>query len=865
MLKRFFRGSNAPFCAVVATRCWNSSSSAAPAAAAVEEAATPAAVLPSREGGEASVLTPIMELSLTATRQQKSAMSDPKIKRYSEVALSLIALAFEQYKEKSTVPSTLSPKRLQQLAELQKGGYSFDGSSESSTLPYHRLVNLLSAYIRYECEIESQKTARQVGARLRGVHLEEACAKYRLSPLEMQYVLHVLSDAVEGRTLPLVVGSRLLRRRWPESLLDATGSAYHRFVSKSIFAWIAEDLQKDSISATDARAILNNSAFALKNGASMLVGKLAMVAIRDIEEQQNAETLISLMWSVSSSGVHAPDAFWRRVFLRLVELNRSQSGISVGESETVDSFVGGRSSHPDEGGNLKEGEASPATQRARAKRSHQTHVFSGLTTRQIFRTLGVLKSERWSGAAGEMHELADQALKNIMFEAEALVLSEGEEKTAISKRVVVERLRSIADLSIPDFLSLLTIAGDLGVPFHISALRVSDVLFVPLVRYLDQKQLLAMLLVIRQTRCYSPPLINCMAKQIEQRGTSAPYALPLSKALLRATCREKSLFLEPTVTSFVHFFYSMARETIRKVRASELSTLADVVYSVFRNHTPNSAIGLESKRMIDIIAEQADRLLQLQLCSTQVPSKILELTIVMGMRSELETYVNTASLLQTRNAAERLSDAESLTILDSDLKGEEGASESSGKPVKPVVAQWSALAESELPQVPRAALYVYNELVYFFEKIAVVRSDVVSKDTEKFESVMDQTGLYNMFLGAFLMQQGHLAQPVDHNRSALNTLPLPIQRRIHRFILRKLSHTSPKAESSGKSETLHTLGQVHCSAEKVDKLIHMILNGPLSLTKSNRDVWIFVSKLADQFGTATQQQRVQEILRKSLY
>ena len=47
-------------------------------------------------------------------------------------------------------------------------------------------------------------------------------------------------------------------------------------------------------------------------------------------------------------------------------------------------------------------------------------MFSGLTTRQIFRLLNILRKQRqWVAHVSLLHELCDQALKNIVFEMEA--------------------------------------------------------------------------------------------------------------------------------------------------------------------------------------------------------------------------------------------------------------------------------------------------------------------------------------------------------------------------------------------------------------------------------------------------------------
>lgn len=862
-------------------------------------------------------LNPMQEL-VQMTRAPKRL--DRHCARHVNITLRLILLASTQYKKAGQKSEWLCQRRREQLAqfnpvtgdraapEAEEGQHDKETDDDATVnprqLPWgHVLVNLVNSYIKYEMDLEVQLEANTVPQRLRAKQWQDDVSPYRLDALERQYILHLLCDVIEKREVPLVIATRLLRRRWPRIMMDVSGTAHHRFVVKSIFAWTAEELQKNALTPVDARAVLDNSAFALKSSGSILVGKLAMVAIRDIRERDNPESLISLMWAVSSSGVHAPDLFWRQIFGRLVEINRAQKqgGLSSFAAESGNNpemmnplaFMDGNGAGGAEAdkhlttSTMAKVSAKTSSSSGRARQTG-SHVFSGLTTRQIFRILAVLKKERWSGEAGEMHELADQALKNIVFEAEALVLSDADTRVDISKKVLAERLRSISDLSFQEFLTLLTIAGDLGVPFHISALRVSDILFVPLTRFLDQNQLLSLLLVVRQTRCYSPSLMTVLAEQIRRRGANAPYALPLAKAYLRAVSKEKSLMVQPAVAEFIQYFFGLCAAVADKVRLSEVSTLADIVYALYRCHAPDSSFGLKCKEIVDIFCEQADRLLQLQLASTAVASKLLELTIVMGMRDNAQRYTNTAALLQTRNAASALNDsrfAENMALLaevDEARQDETGTHMEEDAPKEmqkttaadsaqgSVISRWTALEEDELPVVPKAALHVYNELIYFFEKMAIVKGDITNTDIEKFKSTFEQTGVYNIFLGAYLMQQAHLSSPRTSTRSAnqtaWGTLPVSIQRRVHKIVMVKMGtkDASSKKEFSAE-ELLHILGQVHCSPEKISKLLHLIEHSPLTLTKHQRDLWNFVKKLTDKFGNKSQQKQVNEFLRSALY
>lgn len=890
-------------------------------------------------GGKRLPLSAVEELNqmVAATSQSKrKKVVDRTSSRFIHVTLRMVQVALLCYKELGLPADWPSRRRNEQMinfgfsseaevleekeseenqtaledGEVQDGNEGDEQSELTSTassevkcssppisIPsQHRLINLFTTYIRYDSEIVAQLDAPTLPQRLRAKKWQEEVAPYRLDSLERQYILHLVCNTVEKREVSLVIATRLLRRRWPGLLLDTAGVAHHRFLVKSIFAWIAEELTKDTLTSKDARAILDNSAFALKSSGTALVGKLAMVAIRDLQEKENPEALISLMWAVSSAGVHAPEAFWRQIFLRLVDMNRGRKGnfgsFPSSVKETNDTEVSSALTGFEGGNNGTLSSSTPATDdrvssRKALRRANGSHVFSGLTTRQIYRILAVLKKERWSAEAGDMHELADQALKNIVFEAEALILSEKDAKPDVPKRVLTERLRSISDLSFQEFLSLLTIAGDLGVPFHISALRVSDILFVPLTRYLDQHQLLSLLLVVRQTRCYSPSLVEVIAKQIQSRGPGAHYALPLAKAFMRAVTKEKSLLMQPAVMEFINYFLDVCATVVEKVRISELSSLADVVYVLYRSHASGSSTSQKCKQLVDIFCKQVDRVMQLQLTSTAVASKLLEYTILMGMRDDKQRYTNVASLLQTRNAAStdtgmtlreevaliskgEASQAHPTADRSPALIKDENENHGSGRS-NFIIHQWSALEEKDLPTTPKAALQVYNELIYFFEKMAVVKSDFTNVDLEKFGTIFEQTGLYNVFLGSFLMQQAHLVVSSSSKStnyfSSLNALPVPMQRRVHKFIALKLlrikNNDSSKAVS--EHELLQILGQVHCNEEKVEKLIQMIQQTPLVYSKQHREVWIFVKMLANCFGSQKQQQKAEVLWKASLY
>lgn len=844
------------------------------------------------------------ELSALASSHNSTAKASVKVDRFIQrhiaVAMRLVEVAVQVNKASGLPSDWVKPLREEQLrrwsppkspslqaekeaqsekavfsdCEASKAEYS-EKDSSSNKSPQLMLVNLLNTYIRYECELEALLSASPATLRLRGKKWLMEAMPYRLDSLERQYILHLISNIMEKREVSLVVASRLLRRRWPNSIADSAGAAHQRFVVRSIFAWIAEIMQKDVLTPQEARAILNNGAFALKSSGTILVGKLAIIAIRDIESLESAEALISVMWSVSSSGVHAPDVFWRKVFLRLTELNRAQKGLSV--STPTSAVHDAATKAGDENGLEK------ASGPRHPSRRQGAHVFSGLTTRQLYRILAVLKKERWSGEAGEMHELADQALKNIVFEAEALVLFDKDLAINIPKKLVVERLRSISDLSFHEFLELLTIAGDLGVPFHISALRISDIIFVPLTQYLDHHQLLSLLVVVRQTRCYSTSLMSVIAKQIQRRGPFAPYALPLSKAFLRAAVREKTLLGQPSVEAFVEFFFGVCAEACGKIRIMQLAFLGDLVYSLYRSYSPDSFLGLKCKEIIDLFCHQADRLLQLQLASTEAASKLLELTMVMGMRDNPQRYTNVAALLQTRIAASTVEE----TYLKSDVEflaaeRENGGellqlplNEAESKPqdeppmaVSSPISLWSQMKESELPTIPKAAMNVYHELLYLFEKMVVVRSEVTAKDKERFDVVIGQAGLYNLFLGAHLMQQGHLTTlqhaSVRPNSKLPNAFPLPIQRRVHKILMKKLGgFRTVSTKNFSDQDLLHILGQVHCPAEKLDRLLHMIQTSPLVLLKQQREVWLVVEYLASRFGNESQLQKVRRIIQSS--
>uniref|UniRef100_A0A0A9WGY9 Putative transporter RBE_0856 n=1 Tax=Lygus hesperus TaxID=30085 RepID=A0A0A9WGY9_LYGHE len=64
-----------------------------------------------------------------------------------------------------------------------------------------------------------------------------------------------------------------------------------------------------------------------------------------------------------------------------------------------------------------------------------------------------------------------------------------------------------------------------------------------------------------------------------------------------------------------------------------------------------------------------------------------------------------------------------------------------------------------MPRVPKAALNVYTALMQLHDRLDICRAKVNPSDITRLLMTLERAGLYNIFLGAFLMKEAHLTAP----------------------------------------------------------------------------------------------------------
>lgn len=743
-----------------------------------------------------------------------------------------------------------------------------ESSPEAASKAATAFVNKSVALMHLDL-LNSQKSKRTNPAPTAAPTARQRRPSALLTPTQRQRIVSRLCEIVERRQVSLVVATRLVKRPWPPLMDgDHLRDAQH-FIKNSLKAWIVEEIGQDTLSPSTARAVLGNGAVLLRLQSVSIVGSLANIAIRDVEEITKPDALISLMWSVHTTGAHAPQEFWGTLLDRLLVLNSSlhSKGVAAVNDEAA------TDSPP----------LSPQSPPPLAGKHHHHdevvgHMFSGLTTRQIYRLLAVLKREKWNGRVGPLRDLADMALRNIVFEAEvAAFVTTVEDVSGVSpltKSAVEQRVRLVSDLSLEEFLSLLTLSGDFGIPFSVAAARVSDHILAPMVRYLGSVQLLQLMQIARKTRCNSPFLLNVLAARIERRGPRAPYAMPLAKAFAKTILEEADLFPQVHLTSTLLFLLRVCDEQASKVRSEEVCALAGVLYGLSRRVAPTSTVGLKIRLTIDLFCRQMDRMLQLELVQAGSASRLLEYTIVMGMRGDADLYPNVGRLLETRNVAVERERAKLKRVSD---RIAAQPAEGRRKPSR----RWEDQSEGELPSRPKAALTVYGELIYMFERMSVVKALLTWQDFRRFDEAFDRAGLFNIFLGAHLMKLAHLDEPEAATTAAatttateaasgaavpslLDSLPGWIEKRVLHIVVSKMRRAGLSKESTD-DQVLHILGHLHCDAAKVHEFIALVLASPLRVLRNQRDLWDYIGELARRFGSKEDQRLVEERVARALF
>lgn len=860
---------------------------------------------------------------------------------YKRTVASLYTYVYHPANQELSPLPPLSHVKKQLLEELRLAESAKSDKRPTYTLeiPVENVAMLFSRVESYLQQEERAERFQQSPSRLRtlqGRQWEATHQPLRPSLSELSFLFQLSCTLVEKRAMSPVVASRLLRPRWPHWLLykEPSGTVYHNFIRKSLLAWLSEAVrytnamnQKGSdpapgdeeeearmryyLTPKDARAVLDNLCHTLRGEeASTLAGPLACIAILDLEEVEAPEALISLLWSVQTTGAHAPQSFWQTVFDRILSLNETCTQLASPTAEAKEE---------EEDAEDDVSDLVPPAKHFRLRRSDAGHVFSGLTTRQIYRLVAVLKREKWCGSVAAMHDLVDAALKNIAFETEAgnyTTLSAAASssavgagsKQALSKREVQERVRLVADLSWDELMELLTISGDLEIPFHISAEKVTEHLLLPMLRFLHGADLLALLKVIRQTKCRAPLLLSEFTYIIAQQKPTSPYIYPITHSMIKVLLHEPSLMLftrsgeevastfaaehapeEMPAVELINYFFDLIQLFHTKVRPKELADLGDTLYGLSRqSQYLHLSLGDKARRLFDsALCRQMERLLQTEVTPPTFATRLLECTIVLGMRADQKPsnaaqYPHTQALLRTRNAAVakeeryRASRRDFLVGVADDDLGHVDMDETGNDPV--VKVRWESLSEQQLPTVPKAALDVYKELIYMFERMTVVKAVVTDVDKERFHEVLHRTGLYNIFLGAKLFKNAHFDQEsetsVDGTTVIEARLPTWIETSVSSIIKRKIGQLYQhnmvlKSSSSNKKEVveefLHVLGQIHCDAEKVRHFKRCVTDSPFRMAKQKRDVWVFLCDLTQFFGSEQDKQEVQSILSNTLF
>ncbi|RNF18538.1 putative mitochondrial RNA binding protein [Trypanosoma conorhini] len=733
------------------------------------------------------------------------------------------------------------PAVLAAAAAAKDGGGAAGESPSPLKLPPAHFIRALSTYLRREEEMTLLSRSKVVAVRRQ--YLRMRARQPRLSPLQRDVLLHEAARIVEQREVPLTVAARLLRPRWPNYFMDVAGGRHHAFLAQSLRAWAVALMQEGALTPVEARTFVMRCP-RLFVGQIALMGSVVECALLDLKTIDDPEPLIQLMWSVNSAKTHAPHNFWRRTVDKLAMLNRSLRD-QVGSAIRVGKGNGAR----------VEGAKSTAAPLVVAG-----HVFSGLTTRQLFRVLRVLRRERWCGDVPAIVDFADKALKNIVFEVEATrVIEEKPREAPLSRWEVAQRVKQAADLAPAELLSLLNIAGELGVDFHVSLARLSEDLLSPMVRYLDREQLLLLTTCVRQTRCDSAQLVQTIVDSIVRRGVTYPSSLALSKAALRTILQKPELLARLTLAPFVDHIFQLCDAFKWHLRASQILSWVEMLYALSRLYAPSSSVGVRVRTTVESFADPLIAMLALGVVPTSIVSRVLEHTVILGMRKQPQ-YPRTARLWEDRNAFVNGRNAEA------GLRGEDG--EDGEEDATPGGSDREPFPRGE---VTKSVRQVYDDLISVYERQTTMRMPLSQREEERIRDTFQRLGLYSIFMGANVMQRLHLrgaaaasgAATAPHGAPPAQPFSAWLEREVAAIIDARIRSAKLTSESTD-ADVLRVLGHRHCDAEMVRRFQELVLNAPLQLARQQRSLWEYTAELARRFGGAQEQSLSQEMLSKGL-
>ncbi|PWU91266.1 putative mitochondrial RNA binding protein [Trypanosoma cruzi] len=798
---------------------------------------------------------PVAAPETTTAREPQPRQKENVLNVPSMTLAQLLTSVVGEMQKKSLTP-TVHENVIQKKTEGSSEEAAKDASKEAKAglLPYklspEKFIMAISTYIRREEEMALMSRSNFVA--MRRQYLMLRAKQPRLSSSQRDILLHEASCIVEKREVPLNVAARLLRPRWPNYFMDVVGVRHHAFLVQSLRGWTVELIRDGKLTAKEARRFLMQCP-RLFFGQVSLMGSVVECALSDLNTIDDPELLIKLMWSVNNAKTHAPDHFWRRIVDKLAMLNRSMRD-QVGDAIRIE-----------KGKDEKKSEEEVTE----ANSVMVGHVFSGLTTRQLFRILRVLRKERWCGDVPVIFDFMDKALKNIVFEVEATQVADTKSSEDLpSRRTLVQRVKKASDLSPVELLSLLSIAGELGADFHVPLACLSEYLLSPMARYLDRDHLLLLTTCVRRTRCDSAQLVQTIVDTIVRRGVTYSSSLALTKAVLRTILQKPALLSHLTLAPFMDHIFYLCDTHKRHLRAPQILAWVELLYALSRLYAPSSSVGVRVRAAVESFADPLIAMLAIEVVPISIVSRMLEYTVILGMRKQPQ-YPLTAKLWEDRNTLVngRRAHADSLGGGDEN----DTASPDHG-PEEDVTSETMEMEEVPKGEVTKSVKRVYDELISVYERQTVMQMPLLKGEKERVCETFQRVGLYSIFMGADIMKQLHLRDAASTSSAptlrhrALSSRPLStwIEQNVASIVDTRIRSAKISPESTD-NDVLRLFGHRHCDAAKVRRFQVLLMSSPLLLARERRSLWEYTSELARRFGGAQEKSLAEEMLRKALH
>ena len=570
-------------------------------------------------------------------------------------------------------------------------------------------------------------------------HTQKLCGEV-LSQVQLDALFNAFFVALENQSIPLVSAARVFRFEWPTQVLK-----YKRFTRSVILSRVSQAIiatQQQSTSPSSAKESANSteslpvvgavvpSVLSPKEAGSLLVslsrglrnnpsiiGSLANIVLNapavaggQMEQQRpfvpSSRLIVQMMWAVHDSKTKAPSTFWHEAVSRLFAMHKagqknakeSPEKLASNDVRRVDDgeFVSPLATRSATG--IKDEEAAPIAQqqsvlqkvqaeenKKRRKNTQPPSLVSAdlaVSPDVVFRALRVLHLEGIKTDTSFQRILAEKALVLIGDNVSKLGIPKTSISTNLSIGAIARRIYTVSGLQKKEFLSLLHLAGELGIRFSSFADRFARELLQPLVRYLKSNSERELLLsMLSATECHDPEMVQvCIDAVVYQGSTrrqpqgattegndgavtnvearqSYPlksqqairHLLQVSLRLCNVVAQHNGLAARLQLGPFAEMLFHLiaSEENTLLLRPPEMLRFVEQLHVLSRHYDADSTFTKSLRNVVDQFATTFAQHLEAGVLPLILANRLLEFSVILKMRpsqkSSTPNVVDTAA------------------------------------------------------------------------------------------------------------------------------------------------------------------------------------------------------------------------------